>query len=126
MRSAADELWAAEQVLRSGAASIALLWLPRSATPEQMRRLQVAAEAGGSTGFVLQDESRLAQPSPAPLRLRVGNAGGRPVVHVLKRRGAPLSQPVRLGDAACPPVAVPVRRGAVDALACPGFSAAAA
>ena len=131
MKSAADELWAAEQVLRSGAVSIALLWLPRSATPEQMRRLQVAAESGGATGFVLQDESRLAQASPAPLRLRLGTAGGGPVVHVFKRRGAPLSQPVRLGDAPGRPGVSPATAGSgmpdpSDALACPGFSAAAA
>ena len=132
-RSAADALWAVEQTLRSGAVSIALLWLPRSATPEQVRRLQVAAESGGGTGFVLQDESRLAQPSPAPLRLRLGTVGGGPLVHVVKRRGAPLSQPVRLGSYGGVPAAGvhrPVEphltSGSDDALACSGLSAAAA
>jgi cell division inhibitor SulA/protein ImuA len=152
-RCAGDALWAAEQVLRAGSAAVALLWLPRTTTAEQVRRLQVAAEAGGCTGFFLQDEARLAQPSAAPLRLRLAAhhpAGRLPFasdaldVQVVKRRGAPLAQPVVLslrggvgGGGAMAPAAcldgdadfserMGAGRPTSDALACAGLSAAAA
>ena len=94
--AAGDTLWAAEQILRAGSIGAALLWLSHGTTAAQLRRLQVAAEAGGTLAFLLQDESRLAAASPAPLRLRLEAQDNSLVVHLIKRRGAPLGRPVRL------------------------------
>jgi len=96
-----DLLWSAEQVLRAGSVAAALLWLPRSTDSAQLRRLQLAAETGGTLAFLLQDARRLAAASPAPLRLRLeagrGDDGdGALLVHLVKRRGAPLDRPIRL------------------------------
>ena len=91
-----DTLWAAEQILRAGSVGAALLWLPRGTTAAQLRRLQVAAEAGGTLAFLMQDESRLAAASPAPLRLRLEAQDDGLVVHLIKRRGAPLGRPICL------------------------------
>lgn len=91
-----DTLWAAEQILRAGSVSAALLWLPRGASSAQLRRLQVAAEAGGTLAFLLQDEARRAAASPAPLRLRLEARPDGLAVHLLKRRGAWLADPVVL------------------------------
>ena len=96
LKKPADQLWAAEQILRAGSVGIALLWLPRATTAAHLRRLQVAAEAGGCTGFFLQDESRLAHPSAAPLRLRLEAHVDGLLIHVVKRRGAPLARPLLL------------------------------
>ena len=94
-----DLLWSAEQVLRAGSVAAALLWLPASTDSAQLRRLQLAAETGGTLAFLLQDARRLATASPAPLRLRL-DAGrgddGALLVHLVKRRGAPLDKPIRL------------------------------
>lgn len=95
-QKSADLLWAAEQILRAGSVGMALLWLPRATTPAHLRRLQVAAEAGGAIGFFLQDESRLNQPSAAPLRLRLETHADGLAVHVVKRRGVPLAHPLFL------------------------------
>lgn len=103
-----DTLWAAEQMLRAGSVSAALIWLPRSTSTAQLRRLQVAAEAGGTLAFLLQDESRCHDASPAPLRLRLEVQFDGLAIHLLKRRGAPLARPVvlplsgqgRIGEAA--------------------------
>lgn len=103
-----DTLWAAEQVLRAGSLSAVLLWLPRVTTAAQLRRLQVAAEAGGTLAFLMQDDSRLAAASPAPLRLRLDVQANDLTVHLIKRRGAPLSRAIRL------PLACPERKAKGD------------
>lgn len=91
-----DTLWATEQILRAGSVSAALFWLPRQTSSAQLRRLQVAAEAGGTLAFLLQDEARRAAASPAPLRLRLEAQPDGLAVHLLKRRGAPLARPILL------------------------------
>lgn len=94
--AASDSLWAAEQVLRAGSVGAALFWLPRLTSAAQLRRLQVAAEAGGTLAFLLQDEARREAASPAPLRLRLEALPDGLAVHLLKRRGAPLARPIVL------------------------------
>ncbi|MEX0607438.1 MAG: translesion DNA synthesis-associated protein ImuA, partial [Halofilum sp. (in: g-proteobacteria)] len=50
----ADErLWALEQALSSGTCSVVLAW-PGTLTPKAMRRLQLAAERGGTLGFLFR------------------------------------------------------------------------
>lgn len=87
--SAGDERrgWAAEQCLRSGSCSAVLVWGGRWDTAA-LRRLQMAAETGGTLAFLFRGLTAARNPSPAPLRLQVdpGEAGYR--VEVLKQRGA--------------------------------------
>jgi protein ImuA len=91
--SETDAWWTAEQALRSGACGALLAWL-RAADERRMRRLQLAAETGHTWG-VLFRHARVAQArSPAALRLLLEPAANGLAVHVLKRRGGPVSQPL--------------------------------
>jgi cell division inhibitor SulA/protein ImuA len=93
---AADGLWAVEQALRAGTASVVLAWLAH-AEPRALRRLQLAAEAGGSLGILFRATCRGEDNSPAALRLKLEPAspGGACVaVHILKRRGGWPAGPV--------------------------------
>ena len=92
----ANTAWAAEQVLRSGAAG-AVLWWSRSALPTTLRRLHWAAQEGNTPLFAFRPSECRQQSSPAPLRLAIEpapDAGLR--VHLLKRRGPSLAQPLLL------------------------------
>jgi hypothetical protein len=82
----ADDHWSAEQCLRSGCCGAVLNWLPRT-DYRQLRRLQLAAEAGAAIGFVFRPAAAAAAPSPAALRLRVVVADGATRIDVLKCRG---------------------------------------
>lgn len=90
IRAGQSAAWAAEQGLRSGACAAVLLWGgPWDRTA--LRRLQLAAQTGGSLGFLFSGSAAATQSSPAPLRLRVG-AGAKPGVtgyrvEVIKQRG---------------------------------------
>ena len=83
-------LWAHEQALKSGAASMALAWLPR-ASPRAVRRLQLAAEQGRALGVLYRSQRFASEASPAMLRLllepqvRGAKQGAR--VSLLKSRG---------------------------------------
>ena len=85
-----DTLWAAEQSLRAGNCPAVLAW-PTSVNEHVLRRLQLAAEEGGSFGVVFGEAVRAALPSPAPLRLRLGVHQDRLSVKILKRRGSGLT-----------------------------------
>jgi cell division inhibitor SulA len=61
-------IWAMEQALRSGAASLALAWLPR-ASPRTLRRLQLAAEQGRALGVLYRSQRFAGEASPAMLRV---------------------------------------------------------
>ncbi len=78
-----EALWAAEQLLRSGSFAAVLVWLPQ-ATPTQLRRLQLAAETGGSCWALAYRPARsAAESSPAALRLQWDSQ----LLSVLKCRG---------------------------------------
>ena len=81
-----ERLWALEQALRSGASSAVLGW-PERLTGGMLRRLQLAAETGDSSGFLLRPTSAAAQASAAALRLQVRQRGAQTEVDILKRRG---------------------------------------
>lgn len=89
----ADAWWTAEQALRSGACGSLLAWL-RAADERRMRRLQLAAETGHTWGVLFRHARAAQDRSPAALRLLLEPAAGGLAVHVLKRRGGPVSQPV--------------------------------
>ncbi|MCB1724272.1 MAG: translesion DNA synthesis-associated protein ImuA [Gammaproteobacteria bacterium] len=84
-------LWAAEQVLKSGACSLLLAWPDRAGArgldTARLRRLQLAAEQGDCTGVLFRPLRAVRQGSTAALRLRVRPAPLGLEVEVLKRRG---------------------------------------
>lgn len=99
-----DGLWAAEQALRSGAAGAVLLWArPVRGTDsaqryQRLRRLQLAAAAGGGLGIVFSASSAATLSTPAALRLSlVAGAESTLAVSLVKRRG--LARPVTVSVA---------------------------
>jgi protein ImuA len=94
--TADDAAWAAEQVLRSGSAA-AVLWWSRQALPATLRRLHLAAQEGCTPLFAFRPWEQQQLSSPAPLRLALEPAAaGTLRVHLLKRRGPSLAQPLLL------------------------------
>jgi protein ImuA len=90
----AARLWAAEQALRCADVAAVLAWLPQ-ARAEDLRRLHLCAQAGEKLLLVFRGIEARGQSSPARLRLLV--QGSEPLeVTILKRRGPPLLQPLRL------------------------------
>jgi hypothetical protein len=91
-----DALWAMEQALASGAPAAVLGWAGH-ADARALRRLQVAAVAGGGLAFLFRPARAAAEASAAPLRLQLAaTADGRLAVRLLKRRGPPLAAPLAL------------------------------
>ncbi len=93
-RSVEDNLWACEQALRASSTGAVLLWQDH-VHERALRRLQLAAENGGSSLFLFRS-ARVAPASPAALRLHVSRAEGLTVVRILKRRGGGLPPPIAL------------------------------
>ena len=91
-----QQLWAAEQAIKSNAAAAVLAWLPQ-ARPEQIRRLQSHAQATDAPVFIFRPLSAAAQSSAAPLRVRAspGLDWGLDV-QILKRRGPTHEQMLNL------------------------------
>ena len=85
-RGQQEQLWALEQALRSDACSAVLGW-PGGVKIAVLRRLQLAAEAGKSGGFLFRSAQVAEESSPVALRLRMSPAGEEIEVEILKRRG---------------------------------------
>lgn len=101
-RNNTQQLWSAEQALRSGACGAVLAW-PAQVHQRRLRRLQLAAENGAAWALLFQREASSGAASPAALRLRVAPAGTpadkRLAVEVLKCRGRPGARvEIPLGD----------------------------
>jgi protein ImuA len=79
-------LWAAEQALRCPAIGAVLAW-PAALDDRRVRRLQLAAEAGGSCGLLYRPPSAVRQPSPAALRLRLKAQDAGLHIEIHKARG---------------------------------------
>jgi hypothetical protein len=95
-RDARDALWAYEQALRAPECGAAFAWL--AVRDERLlRRLSVAAREGRTWGALWRRPGDSARTSVAPLRLGLAPAAGRLAVHVLKRRGGELREPVLVG-----------------------------
>jgi hypothetical protein len=93
-----DAMWAAEQCLRSAACAVVLCW-PRQADTATLRRLQLAAETGQTTGFLLRPAQVAPQASMAAVRVGIETGPAR--LRVLKCRGGnPPLQPIVLSRAA--------------------------
>jgi len=107
-------LWALEQALKSGHVGAVLGWLPPRLRSEQVRRLQLAAQAHDGPAFVLRESAAQQRPSAAPLRLALQPGGADELLlQVLKRRGPPLVQPLRLALQPVLPAAALRRREAL-------------
>ena len=90
-------LWAVEQTLRCAVVVAVLAWLPQ-VRPEQLRRLQITAHTHNKLLFVLRPARAVAESSPAVLRIQVmpQQDSDALLVHILKRHGPPLDQPLSL------------------------------
>ena len=86
--NSAQQLWSAEQALRSGACGAVLVW-PTRVHQRRLRRLQLAAESGGAWALLFHREASRDDGSPASLRLGVVPAANGLAVEVLKCRGRP-------------------------------------
>ncbi|MBC7918118.1 MAG: translesion DNA synthesis-associated protein ImuA [Rhodoferax sp.] len=98
-QTAAQRLWATEQVLRCAEVDAVLAWLPQ-ARSDQLRRLQMAAAEFHKLLFVMRPLQAHSEASPAVLRLQIApscNAGSDALdIQVLKRRGPLLDAPLHL------------------------------
>lgn len=87
-RAGLDMLWAMEQALRSGACAAALGWIG-AAGDQALRRLKLAAEEGGSPGFLFRPPSHRTESSPAALRLALAACDVGLDIEILKSRNGP-------------------------------------
>ena len=95
--SATEALWAAEQALSSGVCAAVFLWL-KGTDDRWLRRLKLAAEAGGALGVLFRPERHRYESSPATLRLMVSKGETEaPHLDLLKVQGG-RPGPVDVGD----------------------------
>jgi hypothetical protein len=85
-RDTRTSLWATEQALRCPAIGAVLAW-PAALDERSVRRLQLAAEAGGSCGLLYRPPAAAQQPSPAALRLRLQALDTGLRIEIQKARG---------------------------------------
>ena len=93
--TATEALWAAEQALSSGVCAAVLLWL-KGTDDRWLRRLKLAAEAGGSLGVLFRPERHRFESSPANLRLSLSRGEHEARLDLLKVQGG-RPGPVDLG-----------------------------
>jgi hypothetical protein len=93
-----EALWAAEQALSSGVCAAVFLWL-KGTDDRWLRRLKLAAEAGGALGVLFRPERHRYESSPASLRLLLSRGEQEmPCVELIKVQGG-RPGPVELCDA---------------------------
>lgn len=98
-RSESEELWALEQVLRSP--SVGAVWAPLARIDvREFRRLQLAAESGGTVGMLVRPADVRGEPSWAEaqflVRPRASPGGWRLHVEVTRSRGGTGGRSVEL------------------------------
>ena len=93
--SATEALWAAEQALGSGVCAAVFLWL-KGTDDRWLRRLKLAAEAGGALGVLFRPERHRFESSPASLRLLMTQGAHEARLDLLKVQGG-RPGPVDLG-----------------------------
>ena len=89
-----DRWWSMEKLLRHPATGLVMAW-PRRVQPVVLRRLQLAAEAGGTIGVLFHREH--GGHTPAALRLALAPLDGGLEVRVLKVRGGFGGAATRIG-----------------------------
>jgi hypothetical protein len=86
-RASEDALWAFEQTLRCKSFGAVIAW-PTAIKDREVRRLQLAAEAGRSIGFLYRPPSAALESSPAAVRLKLQATAANLKIDILKCRGA--------------------------------------
>jgi len=87
-RDSGDFLWTLENCLRSPVTGLVMAW-PGKLALRDVRRLQLAAEAGSNVCVLFRERCHAAQNSPAALRLELQPDANQCLqVQVLKRRGS--------------------------------------
>jgi hypothetical protein len=87
-KDSGDFLWTLENCLRSPVTGLVMAW-PGKLALRDVRRLQLAAEAGSNVCVLFRERCHAAQNSPAALRLELQpNANQCLHVKILKRRGS--------------------------------------
>jgi hypothetical protein len=115
-RDPKESLWAAEQMLRCPLFGAVLGW-PATITDRNVRRLQLAAEAGGSLGILYRPPRAARELSPAALRLRLSPQVDGLAVEIQKVRGGRAGTQLRLSlTPDRPQPALAVDAGAVDGI----------
>jgi len=94
--TAMEALWAAEQALNSGVCAAVLLWL-KGSDDRWLRRLKLAAEAGGALGVLFRPERHRFESSPATLRLLMTQGRSSTHLELIKVQGGQPG-PVALGE----------------------------
>ena len=79
-----DKLWCFEKALQTSACGMAMVWSQRFLHTD-LRRLQLAAESGGTAGFLFSNNET--KNSPAALRIKLSPAPNGVRVDILKARG---------------------------------------
>ena len=119
-RSRQNLLWAARQAAASGNCACVLAWALQGDNTA-LRRLQLAAEESATPIFLFRPHSTAQHSSPAPLRLALAAHDQGLQIHVLKRRGPPLAEPLLLNlhvaGGSEPPAAAPITGTAPEAWA---------
>lgn len=83
----AERLWITEQLIKSNAAGLIVSWLPQ-ARQEQIRRLQICAQACEAPVFLCRPEGAQHEPSAAPLRVHLkAGLDWTLQLQILKRKG---------------------------------------
>jgi cell division inhibitor SulA/protein ImuA len=85
-KSDSDILWSAEQALSSGTCAAVLLW-PPLLSDQDSRRLQLAAEKGGSWAVAFRPRRARRQPSAAALRIEMHADEEGTHLEIFKSRG---------------------------------------
>ena len=89
-----DALWAAEQALKSGACGAVMLWAGTGRAQSEdyawMRRMQLAAQAGGAMAVIFRSTAAERHSTPAHLRVVLAREAGTLKIRIPKRRGPPL------------------------------------
>lgn len=84
--SAADSLWATEQILKHGCCGAVILWQSQVRN-EALRRLHLAAQTTDTWLWLMRPLAACSDASPALLRLSLRPAAGGVALQVVKRRG---------------------------------------
>lgn len=97
-KSLADQLWAAEELLRSGAYAAVLSWFSHAdLNDRQLRRLHIAALEGQCWHLHFRPPSLAQQISPAPLRLTLHPSKQALYINIIKQQGGHAGQQLQLG-----------------------------
>lgn len=92
-------LWSLEQAARSSSCGMVVAWTTgcrKELTYQALRRLHMAAEAGGTALILLRPANIIDQASPAPTRIALNSTLGELHLRIFKRRGAIQAETIRI------------------------------